>query len=92
MGIGEHGSGGDGNGVGEQKGRSEVKRKRNGDKIGRNGSEGGVGEGGKTLTSSFCKPRKLRTVRGTSLGLALVFGRDGRRKRRSPLRENRNYV
>ena len=73
--------------VGEQKGRSEVKRKRKGDKIGRNGSEGE-----RTLTSSFCKPRKLRTVRGTSLGLALVFGRDGRRKRRSPLRENRNYV
>jgi len=72
---------------GRTKGTIGGKKKAEGDKIGRNGSEGR-----RTLTSSFCKPRKLRTVRGTSSGLALVFGRDGRRKRRSPLRENRNYV
>jgi hypothetical protein len=44
-----------------------------------------------TLTSSFCKPRKRRTVRGSSSGWRL-FGDGGRWRRRSPLRENRNYV
>jgi hypothetical protein len=78
----------------------EEQAARNGDKIGHGtdpkGKKGkkGRGEGGRArgLTSAFCRPHKPRTVRGKSLGLPLVFVGDGRRKRRSPRRENRNYV
>ena len=44
-----------------------------------------------SLTVSFCKPHKQRTARGSSSDWSL-FGDDERWKRRSPLRENRNYV
>ena len=77
-----------GGGVENKKDDRGGRRGASGDKIGGNGSEG---EKGGTLTSSFCKPHKQRTVRGSSSGWHL-FGDDGRWKRRSPLREKRKYV
>ena len=56
------------------------------------GNGGGVDDKiERTLTSSFCKPHKQRTVRGSSSDWHL-FGDDERWKRRSPLREKRKYV
>ena len=86
---GEHGR--TGREGGENKKDDREERKRKDDKIGRNGSERGGRRGERTLTSSFCKHHKRRTVRGSSLGWS-PFGDDERWTRRSPLREKRKYV
>ena len=91
--MGEYGKTGGGRGGAGGRDDRRQQKPGNGDKIGRNVSEGEEEEEEKgTLTSSFCKHHKRRTARGSSLDGSRIFDRDGRWKRRSPLRENRNYA